>query len=325
MMIHEPEAVDVRAEKYLREAYLAVDGRDEGAELTFESWTPVSARKTRQRRFMRLYANGEPLLVSKIPLCSDDPKAEAEFSKLRNLGAEVSVDRPRPLRAVERGFVMTNAPAEDLPDALVRRTDREEFRRLLLRTVGTIAELHNSEPADPGARLSPWEAARQYVAEPFAEEPRFREALEEALVGHTHGDLAPWNIRYDETDDRVTIIDWEDYRPAGIASMDVLNLLITLSLVVFPDYRDRGFDWLYRQLFHGDHWYRQLFGEAIREYSRSTDQDPRRVLDLIPFFCQWLIARIEAEGRSTANLYYATFIAKYSAEKIDWMREFEQA
>ena len=41
---------------------------------------------------------------------------------------------------------------------------------------------------------------------------------------------------------------------------------------------------------------------GVRHYAEATAQPAASVLDLLPLTCQWLIERIEAEGRETAHL-----------------------
>ncbi|WP_020123042.1 phosphotransferase [Streptomyces canus] len=324
-MKQQSEAVEARIDTRARIDLMAVHERHSGVveedRITFTSWTPVGARKIKKRRFTALALDGRPVLVSKSALDDDDAKVAAEWHKLGRLALPATVDWAKPVEQTEDGFIMTYAASEDLPTALMGTGDRETFAALLTRTVDLVADMHLRGAVthnDPAAR---WAAARQYVADPLVSSPALRAALEHALVGPTHGDLAPWNLRYDAETDRVSIIDWEDYRPLGVAGMDLLNLLVTLGLVVFPEYRERGVDWLYDQVLESDHWYALLLRDLLVRYAERTGQLPRRVVDLLPLFCQWLIARISNEGRDPSPLYYGHFIARYTASAPQWVKE----
>lgn len=309
--------VDAAACEQLREVYERTTTAG-GGELTFRSWTPVGARRIKQRRFTLLARNGEPLLVAKSALDHDDAKVSGEYDRLVGARLPVTVRFARPVARTDSGFIMTYAPAADLPDALL---ECDDFSALLARTVDLVAGMHRrtaKRPTDPERN---WAVARQYVSDPCAARPALRAAIEGALVGPTHGDLAPWNVRHDPATGSLTIIDWEDYRPAGIAAMDVVNLLVTLGLVVFPDYRERGHDWLYDQVLDSDHWYALLLRNLVIRYARRTGTSPRQVIDLLPFHCQWLTARISAEGRDPTPLYYGSFLARYADRAPRWVEE----
>ncbi len=313
------DEVDARARRTLLSVHEELTGAVGCGDTTFRSWTPVGARKIRKRRFTLLAVDGTPIILSKTALDRDDRKVAGEWRKLGSLALPSTVNYARGLRQADGGFVMTYAPSEDLPDALAR-ADREAFGTLLGRAVDLMAQMHVHDAGGDGS-TDPWVAARQYVDEPCVARPELRAALERALVGPTHGDLAPWNVRYDSGSDRMSIIDWEDYRPAGIAAIDVINLLVTLGLVVFPGYRNCGFEWLYDQVLESGTWYAILVRDLIVRYASAVEQPPRFVIDLLPFFCQWLIARISSEGRDTSFLYYGYFLARYVASAPKWVDE----
>lgn len=313
-----PEAeVDAVAESVLLDVHRRMGGEG-GGEITFDSWTPRSVRLRRKRRFTALAVDGAPRLVAKTSLDGDDAKIAREWDRLATLSLPPVVRHPRGIQRIPGGFVMTYAPSEDLPDALVR-LGPDGFRPVLARAVELLAamHLHGAPAATDPARG--WEAARRYVAEPACETPRLRAAIEGAHVGPTHGDVAPWNVRHDARDGGISLIDWEDFQPLGIAAIDVINLLLTLSVVVFPEHPEHGWGWLYGRVLESDHWYASLVREQLVRYAALTGQPARGVVDLIPFFCQWLITRISNEGRDPAPLYYATFRARYVSAPPRWV------
>lgn len=309
------------AERALAEAFRLAHG--EPATLDFAWWTPERARKAARRTFARLDADGMPRLVAKIPLSTSDGKVQHEYGVLAGLAAGVPTPRPAALRPLGRGFVMSYVPGTDLPDLLAARVDAGLWRAVLWPVIDLMAGLHLAE-AEGGRHpvLPAWDVARQYVAAPVNDPPRLADAVADARTGPTHGDLGPWNVRVDVATDAVAAIDWEDYRPVGICGIDLLNLLLTIGLVAFPSYRDRGYDWLYDQILHSEHWMPGLVRDGVRHYARCVDHDPSKVLDLLPFFCQWLVTRIEAEGRDASGLFYGTFLRRYRSEPEGWVRDF---
>ncbi|MGW6407056.1 phosphotransferase [Streptomyces vinaceus] len=277
------------------------------------TWTPAGARKVRRRTFVRLDIDGAPVAVAKVPLSVTDPKLARELEILRGFPAPAPLGSPVPLDALCGGFTMTHLPGVDLPTAVAGTDGPGALWHVLRPAVERVAELHlsggTSGPATtPDQAL---ETAAAYVRQPEFGVPHADEALRTALLAPTHGDLGPWNVRYDARDGSARVLDFEDYRATGIAAMDVVNLLVTTALPVFPDYPEHGFDWLYDQVFASDHWFRSVLQQGLEHYAALTGQHPGRVLDLLPFTCQWLIERIEAEGRDTSGLFYRTFVERY--------------
>jgi hypothetical protein len=315
--------LDALAEASLAVAFERMGGSTE-AEVSFRFWTPAGLRTRRRRRFGALIAAGRPILVSKMPLDSEDRKVAGEWEKLASLSMLSCGCHPRPVERTEAGFVMTYAPAVDLPDILVGSDQPERVAALIGEIVGLIATMHLRHAPSASNRRYAMQLARSYVdADKLG--GASCQALERAMVGPTHGDLAPWNIRYDAMTKRFTLIDWEDYRPIGIPGLDVMNLLLTLGVVVFPDVHEKGYDWLYDQVMTGDHWYALVLRRAVVRYASLTRQSARMIVDLLPFFCFWMIARIESEGRDPGVFYYAPFAAQYRARPPDWVMELPDA
>jgi hypothetical protein len=294
------------------------------ASLTALSWRPEGVRRRHRRRFVRLDADGVPVLVAKLPTAPGDDKPAGEYRVLGSLGPGLAVGRPRAIGRVGRGFAMTYVPGVDLADHLRRCWTPGAFRAALFLAVDVMVRLHTTPPAGAAVRPSGPEAASGYVEEPIADPPHLAEALERAFVGPTHGDLGPWNVHFDPVSGQVAVLDWEDYRPAGVAAVDLLNLLLTSGLVAFPEYRERGYDWLYDRLFHGRGWLRECVWDCLIRYAAATLQDPGRLLDLTPFFCQWLLTRIRREGRDPGDLFYEPFLHNYRSEPVGWVRSVDR-
>ncbi|MCY0941022.1 MULTISPECIES: phosphotransferase [Streptomyces] len=275
------------------------------------TWTPAGARKVRRRTFVQLDIDGVPVAVAKVPLSTTDPKLARELEILRGFPVPAPLGSPVPLDALCGGFTMTHLPGIDLPTAVAGATGPDALWQVLRPAVERVVELHLSGERTPGTPERALETAAAYVRDPEFGVPYADEALRTALLAPTHGDLGPWNVRYDARDGSARVLDFEDYRATGIAAMDVVNLLVTTALPVFPDYPEHGFDWLYDQVFSSDHWFRSVLERGLDHYATLTGQHPGRVLDLLPFTCQWLIERIEAEGRDTSRLFYRTFVERY--------------
>ncbi|GGP76122.1 hypothetical protein GCM10010185_57220 [Saccharothrix coeruleofusca] len=316
-----PEAVDVEdiAWRVLR-AHLRSTGAlapDEAA-VNVHTWIPAGARKVRRRMFIQVDVHGVPVGVAKVPLSEHDPKLAFEFDVLRRLAPGFPLAHPQPLERVGAGFCMTHLAGLDLPAVPGLASGPQEFWRVLRPVVDTVAALHLAQD-EAGTAMSPEQAAAQYVRRPLFGVEHADRALRRARLGPTHGDLGPWNVRYDPEHAAVRILDFEDYRPVGVTGMDVLNLLVTCALVVFPDYRERGFDWLYEQVFNGDHWFPAALATGIRHYAAATGQSAAAVCDLTPLMCQWLIERITAEGRDTTGMFYRTFADRYLSSRPTWV------
>jgi hypothetical protein len=315
------DELDLSARQWLSDTHQRVTGVRGDDDVSFRSWTPVSARTTRRRRFTALQSGGRTLLVSKSAYDEDDHKVAGEWNKLSRISLPPRLDHTRAVARTDHGFVMAYVPGVDLPDVLVASGDARKFATLLGRTIDLLAGMHLHAAVPTSDARMQWSVAEQYVPEPADARSALIAAVENALVGPTHGDLAPWNVRYDEATDRITLIDWEDYRPIGISGIDVINLLVTFGLVVFPEYRERGFEWLYGQVLEGDHWYAILLRRLVMRYAALVGTSPRLVIDLLPFFCQWLIARISSDGRDPAPLYYGYFLTRYVESAPQWVAE----
>lgn len=285
------------------------------------TWSPASARKSRRRLFVRVDVDAEPVAVAKLPLSEDDLKLCHEFAVLSSLPDGLGFDRPRPLAEIDGGFSMTYLPGIDLPAAPGLVDGPEQAWKVLAPVLDAVAALHRVPiPEGVGGLTNDQVAvAAQYMRSPLTGVPHADRALRAALIAPTHGDLGPWNVRYNLDDDTVCVLDFEDYRPAGIAGIDVVNLLVTMALPVFPDYRKRGFNWLYDQVFVRNTWFRDVVARGVLRYAERTEQRAGDVLDLTPLMCRWLIERIESEGRDSSGLFYRTFTERYLAARPDWI------
>jgi hypothetical protein len=295
--------------------------KETNPELTYSSWTPAGMRTIRKRRFTALSVDGVPTLVSKVALDDEDVKVAREWEILTSLHLPNQISTSVPVAETPTGFIMGWAAGRDLPDALRPFIGTDTGVRLLEQTIDLISSMHLMSATHNPSREEADAAAAQYIDLKDLQRIGLSESVHGALVGPTHGDLAPWNIRYDDKTDSFTFIDWEDFRPAGIASMDVLNVLITLSLAIYPDYKDHGFDWLYEKLFESDDWYALQLPSLIQRYARAIGKSERSVMNLVPFFCLWLPARLRAEGRDPAGLYYDRFSERYRTTPPQWVKD----
>ncbi|MEZ0066898.1 hypothetical protein ABIA32_002911 [Streptacidiphilus sp. MAP12-20] len=295
------------------EALLTVHQSTDGAqagEVSFRDWIPRSERKQCQRLFVASSVAGVTRYVAKVPLDPDDAMVDREWEVL---SGPVGTDLPRPraVRKLDRGFVMTYVPSRDFPEAL--GADRPEARPRRLRTaVELAARLHTSGRGSATGR----QPAADYL--PTADFPTATtDWINRASVGPTHGDLGPWNLRVDQ-DDRVSLIDWEDYRPDGLPALDVLNLVLTAALIAYPDYPELGFDRLFELVFHEQNAFRDAADQALRHYAARTGQQVEGIIGLTPVFCRWMIRRIERQGRPTGHLFYGPFADRFEAELPRW-------
>jgi len=147
------------------------------------------------------------------------------------------------------------------------------------------------------------------------------EALGAVRIGPTHGDLGPWNLRHDPATDEIALLDWEDYRDEGIQAVDVLNAVFTSLLVLRPEWRERGFGWLFAEAFERDPDLREFIAAGLRRYADETDQEVRALVRLLPVFCVSMIRRIEAQGRSADGMYYGPLLRGLTSREItfEWL------
>ena len=292
--------------------HLDVDGAGRDR-LSFDAWIPRSARKQRQRLFVRSTLDGTPRLVAKVPLDPEDSMVDREWDVLSS-PAGVGVPSPQPVARLRRGFVMTYVPARDFPQAMTEAPARD-WPAMLGAAVDLAAVLHTS---DGGASREPAAAvAARYLPDLAGVPEATLRYLDGAAVGPAHGDLGPWNLRVAE-DGGIAIIDWEDYRAVGLPALDVLNIVLTAGLVAFPEYETRGFDWLYDRVFHEDNEFRSAADHALRRYAARTGGEVHDLVQLTPLFCRWMIRRIEDQGRPAGHLFFGPFADRFAAEGGRW-------
>ncbi|MDI5961385.1 phosphotransferase family protein [Streptantibioticus silvisoli] len=285
-------------------------------EVRFRSWVPNSARKQRRRLFVSGGARDRPVYVAKIPLDPLDTMVVKERGILR-APAPAGVARPGVACEFDRGFVMDWVPDRDFPHAFGEGgTDRA--RVLLEQAVDLMLPLHTGDPAAGPGDATP--IARAYLGDLLEQAgPAALDALSHTWIGPSHGDLGPWNIRWDASDGRLALIDWEDYHDSGITTIDLLNTVLTSALVVFPDYQQRGFGWLGEQMFGLDGPFRTAMRAALRRYAGATGQSAAALARLVPVCCLWLHRRIEKQGRPADHLFYRPLTEYFLRAEPDWI------
>ena len=301
-----------RTTQALVELHRRIEGPGCGP-VDFRSWIPRSERKQRQRLFVQSSIGGEPKYVAKVPLDPADAMPDHEWKMLCGLNG-IGVVRPRPIRHLGTGFVMSYVPWRDFPDVMAA-TEAQSWPALLCSAVDVAACLHTSGRA--AAAMAPVTVAATYLPAGMAIPQATMDWLERAAVAPAHGDLGPWNLRVDRHG-TVALIDWEDYHGTGSPALDVLNLVITAALIAFPDYRERGFAWLYDRVFHGRNAFRAAATAALRRYCALTGQDADGIVGLTPLFCRWMIRRIQDQGRPVSHLFFLPFAEYFEAETPRW-------
>ncbi|MFH8982903.1 phosphotransferase [Streptomyces varsoviensis] len=295
--------------------------------VTYRHWVPRGARRQRRRLFVASVAGHRPVCVAKVPLDPADEKVEEEWAVLRSLPAGGPA-RTRPIARLARGWVMEWAPDHDLPDAVAALTDPAGLDPLLARCVELMLRLHTAAGAwqpPPARRASPLEIAHGFLGADLERAgPAALAALAGARTGPTHGDLGPWNIRCATGRDTLTLIDWEDYQPAGIQAIDLLNTVFTCALLIFPEYPRRGFEWLGEQVFHVAGPFRSVVANALRRYARGTGQSAVALAELLPVACLWLDRRIRNQGRDTSGMFYLPLMDHFLRTAPHWIGELDE-
>lgn len=279
-------------------------------------WVPDSARKHRRRLFVAGRPSAGAEIVAKIPLDPTDPMVARERDVLRDL-APTTVPRTALVRSLERGFVMTFLPGRDFSDVLDAADSPDTLRRLLSQAVDMMLPLHAADSAGPSNGT---QVASAYVGEQLEQAgPAALDALTRTRTGPVHGDLGPWNIRWNPDREDLALIDWEDYQQVGIPAVDLLNTVLTSALLVFPEYRQRGFDWLNIQMLATDGPYRAAVRAALRRYARATGQSATDLARLLPVSCLWLHRRVEKQRRPTDHLFYLPLMRGFLAAEPRWI------
>lgn len=281
----------------------------------FMSWRPNSNRKHKIRRFVTLYATGTPRLVAKMRTEADDLKVGREYRVLCQLAENPSWRGAQPGSASGQGFVMAFAPHRDFPEFFSRRGFADR-RRLACAVVTDIWAFHRSGTAPAVRRteqhltdiLGSWRPGEGSAASALAAVP----------AGAMHGDLGPWNIRIGDSE-RLTIIDWEDYRSIGVPALDVLNFLLTLTLLVHPDHASLPPGALYEKTFLDRGEMAGLLGEGLRHYAQLSGVGAELCLALVPVYCRAMLRRFELEQRPTSHLFYIPFQERFHLEDCLWI------
>jgi hypothetical protein len=306
-----PGAAETIAEAELREV---ARRRGCAGSISVSHWRPRSNRKHRVRHFATLAVDGRPEFVAKIRTDPEDPKVAAEGRILQALAASGSA--PVPLRQVgEEGFVMPYVPDEDLP-VMFRHAGAERRRALVGATVDAVARFHLGNAPLPTPLSEPSLSA--FLGDWRPGTARERQALAEAPCGAMHGDLGPWNIRISKTGE-LRMIDWEDFRPAGVPILDLINALVTLTLLVHPDYGTMDGPTLYRKTLVEPGEMPALLRDGLHAYCAQTGASAETCLALIPTYCRAMLCRFEAEGRPTSHLFYVPLLEYFRLQDVLWV------
>lgn len=282
-----------------------------------ETWQPDSARKNRVRQFITLSLDDEPHYMGKIPLSPEDGKVAREYEILRGLRGRGS-PIVEPLEPVARGFVMRYCAGVDFPHAVDAADAPDRWLPLVEQVIDKMAAFH-SECLAPAGGAAPEAAAREYVDDWQPAHEATRRALASAQVGAAHGDLGPWNIRYDRRADKVSFIDWEDFRARGLPALDALNFLFTLPLLLHPDYRVIGFGRLHELCFGRRGPFGLIAARGLSRYAAAMKVSALDLVALLPLYYEAMTVRIRREGRPVEHLFYIPFQQRFSMDGIAWL------
>jgi aminoglycoside phosphotransferase (APT) family kinase protein len=262
--------------------------------------------------------------MAKFASRDDDLRVRREACLLKGL-CRAGVPAPRFLGAVEGGFLMEYIGTHDLPDVLRSLESDDQWQTLVGMVVAGIAELH-SRPvrlAGNGNGTAAAAIVRKHVGPWQTSDREARRTLAAARIGPTHGDLGPWNIRFDSATGSVRFLDWEDYTGRGVQALDLLNFVFTLPLILYPDFREIGFARLYDLTFRQETRFGAIAACALNRYAAARGVRPRDLVALFPVYCQAMIVRFERQGRSVADLFYRPFQQWFKLEEVAWLSRLE--
>jgi hypothetical protein len=294
-------------------------GANTGLPIEFSRYSPARNRINRMRDFIVASSGGRPRLIAKRRLDYADTKVLREADILLSLAKSPWHPSVKVMATAANGFVMPYVLEVDLPSVWPLLT-KHRRDAVLEAVVDEMAIFHESMK-DFGVTSSycvPDVRGATRLPPPILEK-----LLTKAYFGPTHGDLGPWNVRCDQAAKTIAFIDWEDYQPSGMPSFDLLNFLLTMSIVEYSDFRSRGFEWLYRVVFLERTSASDMLRRGVLRYAAARQLRPDLVLAHVPLFCWSMISRFEREERPTDNLYYRYFADSFEmshAAKVleDW-------
>jgi hypothetical protein len=217
---------------------------------------------------------------------------------------------------------MCHTPGVDLPEVFRALSEADQIAAVKA-VANEAAALHClGRPDNEGVGPASGLASYGLKASTFGKQTAG--AVERARIGHAHGDMGPWNIRYNPITRAVRIIDWEDYRPQGLPALDILNFVVTLPLLLYPEHAKERWDRLFDLAFCQSRKYRTLAKASLSAWAARTGSSARDTMALLPAFCAAMVARIEQEGRSSRGMFFDTFAERFVCTRLPWIESLDE-
>ncbi|MGG4551437.1 aminoglycoside phosphotransferase family protein [Paenibacillus humicus] len=282
--------------------------------IKLESFVPNSARKTKQRLFVKFLLDGSAKYILKLPVSDNDNKVSREYVTLTNLQLGINV-APKPFLLYKNGFIMSYIDGELVPDLLRVTNNIHKWNFIVDKAIDAIVQLHKKD-ATPAFNTK--EILKNFC-ERIGVKDYIHESIPESLklsIGSMHGDLGPWNIVYNRKNDNISLLDWEDYQPNSIQVMDLINFLFTLPVVMYPEIKN--FKELFKNVFLRNGYISELICRGLNRYAKQMNISGRDLLFLVPIYCQQMIYRLEQDNRPSNNYFYGYFKEAFSYGEIPW-------
>jgi len=132
-------------------------------------------------------------------------------------------------------------------------------------------------------------------------------------VGVMHGDFDPFNIIVSRN--RISFIDWEDYRENGLCEIDFVHFITMLWIIINKHHNltleDKAKK-IVEDVFKLDK-FKVLFGK----YSSISHTERNRLLELFPAYCDLSVARLKRNKRDWKGFVYLAL----KKESKKWLRQ----